>query len=273
VTRRQFLAASAAALGTIVAGRSVAEAYGVVVERYELPLVRISHPLRVAFLCDLHVGPYIGAGTVRSWVALANAEAPDLVVLGGDLVDRFGPRDPRLVAEELAHLTAPLGRFAVWGNHDHRRFRDLAPLERALSDVGIVPLRNQGVDVRDDLHLAGLDDLRSGRPDLASSLQGRSRARATLLVSHNPDVLPSVPTDVDLTLCGHTHGGQIRLPGIGAVVTSSRYGRRFVSGWVEAPARGYVSRGLGVGIVPMRLDCPPELTVLDLVPGASAQER
>jgi uncharacterized protein len=273
VTRRQFLAASAAALGTLVAGRSVAEAYGVVVERHEVPVGRLTRPLRVAFLCDLHMGPYIGAGTVRGWVALANAEAPDLVVLGGDLVDRYGPLDPDVVAEALAHLEAPLGRFVAWGNHDYRRFGDLAPLARSLRDVGIVPLRNEGVDVRDDLHLAGLDDLRNGRPELSATLRGRSRTRATLLVSHNPDVLPRVPSDVELTLCGHTHGGQIRLPGIGAIVTSSRYGRRFVAGWVEAPARGYVSRGLGVGLVPMRLDCPPELTVLDLVPDGSAQRR
>jgi uncharacterized protein len=276
VNRRQFLAGSAAALTTlVVGGRSVAEAYDVTVERWQVGVPRLAKPLRVAFLTDLHLGPFIAAPRLRRWVELARSEAPDLVVLGGDLVDAHGPTDPNELAQPLAPLEAPLGCFTVWGNHDHRRFREaggLGALDRALHSVGIRPLRNEGVVVRDDLFLAGLDDLRNGRPDLRTALAGRGEGRATLFVSHNPDVLPEVPLDVDLTLCGHTHGGQIRLPGIGAVVTSSRYGRRFVAGWVAAPARGYVSRGLGVGVVPMRLDCPPELTVLDLVPAASASE-
>ena len=79
-------------------------------------------------------------------------------------------------------------------------------------------------------------------------------------------MLPEVPTDVGLTLSGHTHGGQVVLPGLGALQTSSRYGDRFLAGWVQGPARGYVSRGLGVTSIPVRINCPAELTILDLMP-------
>ncbi len=120
--------------------------------------------------------------------------------------------------------------------------------------------------MRDDLYVAGLDDFRNGRPDLEATLGGRPDAGATVLLSHNPDVLPEVPIEIPLTLSGHTHGGQVVLPGVGALQTSSRYGDRFLAGWVEGPARGYVSRGLGVTSVPVRINCPAELTVLDLTP-------
>ena len=98
------------------------------------------------------------------------------------------------------------------------------------------------------------------------ALAERPPAAPTLLLSHNPDLLPLVPNGVDLTLCGHTHGGHVRLPGIGPIVTSSAYGRRFAAGWVRTPALGYVSRGPGVGVLPVRWDCPPEVTLLTLSP-------
>jgi len=195
-------------------------------------------------------------------------------VIGGLLVDTDGipiaqnlDADADLVAE-LARLHAPLGVLAVWGNHDRSRFRRMDAFAAALEGAGIRVLVNEGVAVRADLHVAGLDDFRVGRPDLEATLAGRPATGTTLLLSHNPDVLPTVPLDVGLTLSGHTHGGQVVLPGVGALYTSSQYGDRFLAGWVEGPARGYVSRGLGVSSLPVRVNCPAELTVLDLAPVA-----
>ena len=103
---------------------------------------------------------------------------------------------------------------------------------------------------------------------MSLALRDRPLEAACLLLAHNPDSLPHVPLSVDLALCGHTHGGQIRLPGWGPVFTSSEHGQRFASGWVEEPgvALGYVSRGLGTVILPARLNCAAELAVFDLVP-------
>ena len=224
----------------------------------------------MAWLSDLHYGPFIREGAVATWTDATLDLAPDLVLLGGDLVDHRAPADLAPLLTQLARLTAPLGVYAVWGNHEYNRFarRDLPSFAAALGEVGVVVLRNEGLTLRDDLYLAGLDDVIEGRPDLAAALAGRPPGAACLLVSHNPDVLPSLGDSVELTLSGHTHGGQVVLPGIGPLVTRSRHGRRFVAGWVRAPALGYVSRGLGVTLAPVRLFCPPELTLATLTPAS-----
>jgi predicted MPP superfamily phosphohydrolase len=268
--RRRFLTraaavAAAATAGTVDAQVTGVDAFEVVYERAALAGLRA--PLRAAWLTDLHHGQYIRSASVRAWVDATLAAAPDLIVLGGDLVDQTPGADTvaDLIAE-LARLDAPLGVLAVMGNHDHGRFGSIAPFVRQLQGADIAVLLNRGVAVRADLHVAGLDDLRNGWPDLSAALRDHRSAAATLLLSHNPDVLPEVPIDVGLTLSGHTHGGQVVLPGVGALYTSSRFGDRFRAGWVEGPARGYVSRGLGVTSIPVRINCPAELTILDLVP-------
>lgn len=270
MSRRQFLALALAAAvgGGAFAGVHATYRFEVVVQRPRLAHLR--YPLRLALLSDLHYGPFIGLGSLSAWVTASNRVEPDAVLLGGDLVDRAAPSALEPLFEQLARLRAPLGVFAVLGNHDHMRFRrgtgvtNALQLVEALQQAGVHVLHNEGLALRDDLYLAGIDDFREGQPDLRAALAGRPRSSACVLLSHNPDVLPGVPTDVELTLCGHTHGGQVRLPFIGPLVTSSWHGRRFEMGWVEGPARGYVTRGLGVTALPLRIACPAELTVLDL---------
>ncbi|MDL2344246.1 metallophosphoesterase, partial [Deinococcus sp. MIMF12] len=103
----------------------------------------------------------------------------------------------------------------------------------------------------------------------AAALAGAGEGQASVLLSHNPDLLPDLPRRVGLVLSGHTHGGQIRLPVVGAPVVPSRYGQRYAMGWVQGAhgTPGYVSRGLGVSGVPLRNLCPPEVTLLSLRPG------
>lgn len=273
--RRRFLAtvavATVAGASAILAGSVVREAYRF--RRVDLvaTLDGLEAPICVAWLCDLHHGPWIDAATVAEWVDAAQFAEPDLIVLGGDLVDhRSGRESIDELVGELGRLRAPRGVYAVWGNHDHARFGSLARFEVALRNVGIHVMVNRGHQVRNDLWLMGVDDASMGSPDLGAALQGRPADVACLLASHNPDLLPEVPGSVGLTLCGHTHGGQVVFPWIGPLVTSSRYGRRFLAGWVHGPARGYVSRGLGVGVLPLRWNCPAELTILRLRP---VQER
>ncbi len=249
-----------------VTAQMVSNVYRFEVTSVRRPVLTLREPVRVAFLCDFHYGVYVRRGSIEAWVDAAMAHDPDLVLIGGDLVDGLVAADIEPLVGELARLRAPLGVYATWGNHDYIRFDDLTPFADALAGCGVTVLCNRGVQVRDDLHLAGLDDWSQGAPDVDDALRERPDAGACLLVSHDPDSLSAIPPDVDLTLCGHTHGGQIHVPGLGALVKASPYAQRFVRGWTRQRALGYVSRGLGVGVVPFRLNCPPELTLLELTP-------
>lgn len=269
----------------LLGGAGAAQAYRFGVTRHTRALPGLSAPLTVAFLTDLHFGPYIGVGSVRAWVGATLALRPDLILLGGDQFDRRAHAAPSDLLAELARLRAPLGTYAVWGNHDYGSFgheerRPLDPrrpdwaarrtrLEAEFAAAGVVVLRNAGRAVRRDLWVSGVDDYWNGQPDAAAALAG-AETRATLLVSHNPDLLPELPPGVGLVLSGHTHGGQVRLPLIGAPVVPSRYGQRYAMGWVTGAhgTLGYVSRGLGLSGLPLRNLCEPEITLLRLVPAS-----
>ena len=246
----------------------VRNAYRFRVTQHRRTLHKLDKPLRIAHLSDLHTGPFMGYAAVREWVNATNAQLPDLIVITGDFVDQWFGRDLETLGLVLSSLRAPLGVWGVWGNHDHARFANMRTLESQLNRSGVYILNNEGVALRDDLYLAGVDDVQRGAPDALNALRDRPEVAACLLLSHNPDYLPHVPREVDLTLCGHTHGGQIHLPFIGPVFTSSEHGKRFAAGWVEEPdvARAYVSRGLGTVILPARLGCSAELAVFDLLP-------
>ncbi|HLV13438.1 MAG TPA: metallophosphoesterase [Trueperaceae bacterium] len=274
LTRREFVrSAGVAGLAAVmVSAAPFQPPRSFVVSRHERSLRGLDGPLRLALLTDLHLGPYLGEEELERWVAATLREEPDVVLLGGDLVDQRYRGDLSELARHLPRLAAPLGVYAVLGNHDHARFRRIDALTDMLAAAGVTLLANDAARLREDLVLAGIDDLRVGRPDLDATLAAARRSGAedggaTALLSHNPDVIPEVPGDVDLVLAGHTHGGQVRLPLVGAVVTSSRYGRRYLSGWVEAPMPAFVSRGLGVTGLPFRYDCPAELAVITLLPG------
>ncbi|MBB6098698.1 hypothetical protein HNR42_002133 [Deinobacterium chartae] len=286
ISRRVFLRRTLGGLGvlaTLGGGGAVAQVYRFEVNRHRAPLPGLRTPLRVVMLSDLHYGPFIGTGSVRAWVDAALEARPELIVMTGDFVDTDLEGSPRDLIAELSRLRAPLGVWGVWGNHDYGSFgayvrrwqaahqeanARLAAFGNALSAAGVRILTNQGVRLRPDLYLAGVDDFWWGRPDLGAALAGAPATGAWLLMSHNPDLLPEVPTRVGLTLSGHTHGGQVRLPLVGALRTASRYGERFVQGFVRGPAPGFVSRGLGVSMLPVRWACAPEVVVLDLEPPA-----
>lgn len=238
------------------------------VSHHERAIAGLKQPLRLAMLTDFHLGPFIGEQQLARWVAATNELEPDVIVIVGDVVDYRYRGNLSEVRELLPALRSPLGTFVVPGNHDYFRYSRLRHLRAALDDAGARLMINEGVALRDDVYLAGVDDLLKGHPDADRALHGSPRdgSAARILLSHNPDVIPGLPSGVDLVLAGHTHGGQICIPGYGAVYTSSKYGRRFASGWVRARIPAFVSRGLGVTAVPFRLACPPEVVALDLKP-------
>lgn len=272
LSRRAFLGYLLTGGASFLAGHVAGNVYHAEVTRHRLRLASLTRPLRVAQLSDLHYGPYLHAGSVRGWVRQAEAEEADLVVLTGDTVDRWFQGSLAPLVQALAGLSAPLGVWACLGNHDHYRFgAAVTELEDALAEAGITLLVNRGTLLRDDLYLAGVDDYSSGAPNLSAALGGAPGGAATLLLCHQPDYFPQMTLSADLTLAGHTHGGQVRLPFVGTPVTSSSYGERYLQGWAPPPngrfGRAYVTRGLGVSFLPVRLNCPPELAVFDLEPG------
>lgn len=249
------------------------QAHAFKVTRHTRAIRGLAKRLRLALLTDFHLGPYMHREQLAEWVEASNVLDPDLVVLGGDLVDRWYSGDLSELVELLPQLRQRLGVVAVLGNHDHACYRDITPLRAALDAAGVRLLVNDGFWLRDDLYLAGIDDWKRGAPDVAKAFSGADAAAsdgARVLVSHNPDVIPDLGSFLtrlpDLVLSGHTHGGQIRLPLIGPLVTSSDYGRRFAEGWVSEPMPAFVSRGLGVSLLPVRMLCPPELALLELEP-------
>lgn len=267
LSRRTFLRLGGVTGLAALTATGAASAYAFDVVEVSAAASGLRDPVRVAFLTDLHYGPLVREASVTSWVDAALDLAPDLIVLGGDVVDALAPSDLTPLLLQLARLRAPLGVYAVSGNHEYSRFGSLRLLRAALWDAGVRVLADEGALLRDDLYLAGVDTGRGyGRVRVEAALAGQPARSACLLASHKPDVLPRVPDTVDLTLCGHTHGGQIRIPGVGAIVTRTALGQAGTQGFVRAPALGYVSRGLGVVHVPLRLNCPAELTIVTLLP-------
>lgn len=217
--------------------------------------------LRVVQLSDIHYGLYIPRRNVERAVEMANRLKPDLVALTGDFVthsaDYVAP-----VAEILGGLRAPLGVFAVLGNHDYRPGADYVAAR--LRSHGIRVLRNSHARVERDgraLWLAGVDDLWFDC-DLPRALRGVPAAAPRLLLCHNPAIiLQAALHGVDLVLSGHTHGGQVNLPGLAPLLARTR----FLSGWDRLhQTHIYVNRGLGKSIVPFRIGCPPEIAVFQL---------
>jgi uncharacterized protein len=296
LSRRQLLGLGTS-LGLLGAGVGTAQGYSAAqLSRVRTRLPGLRMPLSVALLADLHYGPYIRERQVSAWVDLTMSARPDLVLVAGDFCDvQLGQGMPAPLLRQLARLQAPLGVYGVWGNHDYGSFgQHTRPLiggaradwetvrdtfQTALADTGLHILNNQGRLLRDDLWLGGIDDLSYGVPDAQAALQQAPGQAAQLLMVHEPDdlmTLAAVPAwrPDGLALCGHTHGGQIRLPFIGAPVLPSSYGQRFAQGWVQGEpadekpgARGYVSRGLGLSGLPIRNLCPPEVVLFELLPG------
>ena len=223
--------------------------------------------LRIAFLSDTHVGPFTSPDDLRRAVALAAAEAPDLLLFGGDMISE-GPRyaEPAAtVLGELARLT-PCGAFAVVGNHD-LVFGGPAVIA-ALERHGISMLRNQAARVDRDgqqLWIVGLDDAMVGAPDVEEAFRGVPEGAAVLALWHEGDFAGLVAAaGAFAQLSGHSHGGQVRLPLLGPVALPPG-GRRFVIGMNAADDMPvYVSRGVGVYRPAVRINCPPEVTLITL---------
>lgn len=242
----------------------------------------LRRPIRIAALADIHAcEPWMTVERIGEIVAETNRLEPDLVVLLGDYVCAIygwqrGIIPMRDWAEALSGLRAPLGVYAVLGNHDWRLGGEEA--RAALEASGVTVLENDArllhPDGAESFWLAGLADQRveelgggryRGRDDLPATLARIDDGSPIILLAHEPDIFPAVPPRVGLTLSGHTHGGQCRLPLVGPLVVPSRYWRRYAYGHiVESGGHLIVSGGLGYSGLPIRIGMPPEIVLVEI---------
>ena len=263
--RRVLRVLTAAGIGVLAGGF----AQGYLYERHRLSVTRATLPvsglpaaldgLRVVMLSDLHLSPIVPREDLDEAVRLAMREQPDLIVLGGDYISFMDRAYAEPVADVIAPLSAPNGIFAVLGNHD-----DDNEMPKALERRGIEVLKDARtrVTIRGErLDFIGLRFWTRATTDLARLLKGAGST--SILLAHDPRRLQQATAlNIPLMLSGHTHGGQIVLPGIGAIAA-----KKFPV--VEGMARRenttvFVSRGIGTIGVPVRINCPPEVAVLTL---------
>lgn len=282
VTRRQALAGMGAlgfVLATGSAGASLVEPSRLEVTRRRIPMLRAPEaPLRVVHMSDLHVADEASLALVGEAVALALRHDPDAVMLTGDYINTRWDAWVAYAAA-LRPLAERCPAFAVFGNHDGgawasrhgRGYRDNRAVGAMLEQAGIRVLHNASarLSLRDRrVHAVGVGDLWSAEFDPAAAWKDvPARAGETVLVlSHNPDTVRALePLPWNLVLSGHTHGGQIVLPGGYAPVVPVK-DRRFVAGLVPFAGRWvHVNRGVGT-LFGVRINCRPEVSVLDLVP-------
>lgn len=249
------------AVGSLAHG-SLYERHHVEITRSALPVVGLDPALagvRIGFITDTHHSDFTSAAFIGHAVALLQAEQPDLIVLGGDYVTG---RDRRYIpgsAEPFAPLSARHGVFAILGNHD-----DDNGVPRALRRAGVVVLRDARTTLRvrgASLDLIGLRYWTRERATLARLAEGASPS--TLVLAHDPQrFVDAAALGLPAVLAGHTHGGQVHLPLLGAVAA-----RKFpiAAGLLTSATTSlYVSRGIGTVYVPCRINCPPEVAVLTL---------
>jgi len=242
------------------------------------------HGLRILQIADSHMGTFLPPAYFEHLVEQAQALQPDLILFTGDFT-----ADDNLYMQSVrffAKLQAPMGKWAVRGNHDYYGEPEL--LGYWMEHYGIELLCNRSVDLHCDaikkndqgrraiLRLTGIEHPYQKVPDYRDlfDIEKSDREKSAdnsrafhIVISHEPDNFPRLARyGVDLVLCGHTHGGQWRVPGIGPLVVPSRYGRRYDYG-LHSQGRSllYTTSGCGLHTIPLRLNCPPEITVFRLL--------
>lgn len=268
LTRR---AAIKGVLVTTIGAATGAGSYGYAYERHRIGVTEASLPvsglepaldgLRIGLITDIHHSSMVSADDVSGAVNLMLAQKPDMVVLGGDYVT-FGDRafvGP--VAELLAPLQAPHGVFAILGNHDDDR--DM-PAALAAQHIHVLKDVRTRVDIRGaGLELVGIRYWTRRAADIARILRKKT-ADTALLLAHDPRRLTEAAAlNIPVVLSGHTHGGQVLVPGIGPIVTRKRFPIIQGVGGQDNTAI-FVSRGVGTVYVPVRINCPPEVAVITL---------
>ncbi|MBP1995273.1 metallophosphoesterase [Paenibacillus eucommiae] len=277
-TRRSFLQKSIyAAAGLLIAG-GLTGGYSTLIEPrwYETTYTRLVFDrlpaafrgVRIVHFSDVHLGYHFDNSNLRTLIDRIMKEKPDLICFTGDLFDQEVGENPSKVSELLAQLKAPLGKWACLGNHDY--YSGYQETISVLQAGGFTTLLNehQYISKGDQaIQIVGVDDMSVGRPDIKRAMKDTDPDAFSLLLSHSSNYADAAaPYSLDLQLSGHSHGGQIRLPLIGALVLPP-HGNKYAMGHYQADnskLQIYTTRGIGTTIFPLRFLCRPEITVLTL---------
>ncbi|MFZ0630098.1 MAG: metallophosphoesterase [Acidobacteriaceae bacterium] len=283
LTRRSFLTLSAATVGGLALYSGEIARHELSVEEHTIQLARLPDAfrgMRIAQISDIHYLEFTESFFVREVVDHVNRLKPDMVLITGDFVTygpiRFPPtpihkafalRHMPELASMLSRIECPL-RYTSLGNHD--QMVNGRAIWHILMDHGLPCLYNQIVPLERDgqrLWLVGLGSACVGaaNPEQAIPANLVRDKEAMIVMAHEPDILPEIAKyNADLMLSGHTHGGQIRIPFLRPAFLP-QYGRRYIEGWFQyGPTHLYVNRGIGAIGLPLRLNCPPEITVFTL---------
>lgn len=287
--RRRWVVDAPLAIVSLGGAGAIAEAafvgpWRLTTAKYRVPVADLPacfEGLRIVHLADTHLGPRIPSEFVREAVRRAIDLKPDLFFLGGDYIHNGTHfiKPSAALMRPLAETNIPV--VGVLGNHDW--YGDGIAMGKALQDAGVRMVDNDRLFLAPDRRLtifadngamciAGLGDLLESYVRVDAALVGVDPGMPRLVLAHNPDTAEigqfkaeARPPRVDLMICGHTHGGQVALPFIGPPIVPSRYGRKYAGGLVEGPSfRVLVSRGVGMSLVPVRFNVPPEVVEITL---------
>ena len=268
MSRRRFLQAGVSGIAAapfLLSGYGAAHA-GQGHEVLELTL-RFGLPLRGVQLTDIHAGIFMTRESMGRYVDQVIALKPELFLLTGDYISNSTVFFPGFV-EEVARVSTRYGTFATLGNHENW-YAERSYFETIFRQHGIHLLQNAHQVIQTEqgpFAVAGIDDLRSGRPDLEAALSGLGSAIPTILLSHRPEIFPrAAARGIPLTLSGHYHGGQVKLRLPGGDFSLATLRTPYPEGLYRSNGSHlYVSRGIGTTFTPVRLNAPPEVTVLHL---------
>ncbi|MBP1153436.1 MULTISPECIES: metallophosphoesterase [unclassified Paenibacillus] len=278
ISRRSFLKKAALTAAGIMAIPPTAYGYARYAERkwLEINEVNLSLPrlpqgmdgIRIVQFSDVHLGFHYDAGELFQLAETINGLQPEIICFTGDLVDYAIGRDGGRCVEALTAMKAKFGKFSVLGNHDY--YNGPSKVTELLTKGGFRMLRNDLAAVErsgNSMWVAGVEDMWMGKPDIKKATRLTKPDDFVLLIAHCPDFADvALEHQVDLQLSGHSHGGQVRIPLLGHVVTP-KFGKKYVIGQYtlgDGKLQLYVNRGIGVSQHPIRFLCRPELTVLTL---------
>lgn len=228
--------------------------------------------IKIAFFSDLHAGaPYIDENYILNLVAKVNLHSADIVLIGGDLLINgvVGGNFIEIskVAQYLKKLNAPLGKFVVLGNHDW--WNDADTIKSELHKNGFRVLENESqlidLDLNQKINLVGIGDRFTNHSDPIKAFSQVDERYPSLVFMHDPASMFEIKNKFFVSFAGHTHGGQVFIPGIGAIITPTDAPKSWAKGWTEFELGSlYVSQGIGTSILPVRLNAPPEFLILSL---------
>lgn len=245
-------------------GQMQQRAQEICVEKVYVTTSKMKKKIDVVFLTDIHYGPTVSASFLNDIISKTNELDPDIVLLGGDYLFK-DPSNISFVAEKLSRIHSRKGIYAVFGNHDY--WLNINEFKKEFRKNGIKDLTNTGYWI-DNIKICGVGDLYCDEQNL-NTLNDVTMQDFVILLSHNPDYYLKMnkkyKKKIDLMISGHTHGGQINLPLLGAITTQTKLGRRFRCGFFKMKDLSfYVSRGLGTVEIPVRINCPSELTLFSI---------